>query len=217
MAFITGIILSVFIGDVIDFAGHKITSFRSAMNIKKAEQLGQARRFPEAATLYETVLLDMSETVQPQLFARVKTSQGLMLASLSSRTKNKDDITRAIRAFQESIRVYRADRYPGNYAAAQNNIGILYLQLAEVHNRQDNLHSAISAFDEALRVFTGEKYVENRAMVEANRRRALEEQQKVASTLIMPVVPAAPVVRPAAAHSVPHPVRTRKKVRHARR
>lgn len=205
-----GILLSVFIGDAMDFAARKIASFRVAMHIKKAEQLAGSRRYPEAVALYDGVLVDISETVQPRLFARVKTSKGLTLAAQSAQTKNKDDITRAIRAFEESLRVYRVDQYPEDYAAAQNNIGILYLQLAEVYNRGDNLHSAISAFDESLRVFTGAKNAENRAMVEANRRKAVEEQQKTTPTLIMPVLPPPPPVPVKNS-----PPKKHKRVRHA--
>jgi tetratricopeptide (TPR) repeat protein len=70
----------------------------------------------------------------------------------------EDNVTKAIAAYEEALRVYILEEYPVGYAMIQNNLGAAYRSLAEVKNREVNLAKAVSAYEEALKIYTAEKY-----------------------------------------------------------
>ena len=66
--------------------------------------------------------------------------------------------------FEEAIEEYKHiqeishDKFPYEYAMAQNNLGNTYNGLMKVKDKDINAQNAINAYQEALKIFTVEKY-----------------------------------------------------------
>ncbi|OYT41998.1 MAG: hypothetical protein B6U86_01340, partial [Candidatus Altiarchaeales archaeon ex4484_43] len=83
--------------------------------------------------------------------------------------RNKEEnLTKAIRAYEEALKIRTVEKYPVNYATTQNNLGNAYRTLAEVRNKEENLTKAIRAYEEALKIYTVEKYPVNYATTQNN-------------------------------------------------
>jgi tetratricopeptide (TPR) repeat protein len=76
--------------------------------------------------------------------------------------------------FVEAIEEYKHiqeisyNKFPYEYAMAQNNLGNAYLDLAKVRDKEVNAQNAINAYQEALKIYTVEKYPINYAMAQNN-------------------------------------------------
>jgi len=60
------------------------------------------------------------------------------------------------------------DKFPYEYAMAQNNLGNAYQGLSKVRDKETNSQNAINAYQEALKIYTVEKYPINYAMAQNN-------------------------------------------------
>ena len=74
----------------------------------------------------------------------------------------------AIKAYEESLKVYTPERFPMQYAMTQNNLGNAYSKLAEVKDKAENCKRAIEAYEEALKVRTLECFSIDYAMTQNN-------------------------------------------------
>jgi predicted RNA methylase len=63
-----------------------------------------------------------------------------------------------INACQRALEVFTVEKYPLEYAMAQNNLGNAYNKLAEVKDKETNAQNAIIACQKALEIYTIEKY-----------------------------------------------------------
>ncbi|MDD2777267.1 MAG: tetratricopeptide repeat protein, partial [Methanocellales archaeon] len=77
---------------------------------------------------------------------------------------------KAIKAYNEALKVYTLERFPMDYAMTQNNLGAAYQTLAEVEAKTENCKKAINAYEEALKVFNKEAFPEIYPLVERNLR-----------------------------------------------
>lgn len=69
-----------------------------------------------------------------------------------------ENIARAIRAYEEALRIRTIEKYPVEYAVTQNNLGTAYCCLAEASDREGNLSRAILAYEEALKIYTADEH-----------------------------------------------------------
>jgi tetratricopeptide (TPR) repeat protein len=76
--------------------------------------------------------------------------------------------------YEEAIEEYKQiqeishDKFPYEYAWAQNDCGIAYKELAKIKDQETNDQNAINAFKEALKIYTVEKYPILYAMAQDN-------------------------------------------------
>ncbi|MDP2924508.1 MAG: tetratricopeptide repeat protein, partial [Candidatus Omnitrophota bacterium] len=81
---------------------------------------------------------------------------------------------KAIKAYEEALKVRTLDRFPMQYATTQNNLGTAYRTLGEVEAKAENCKKAIKAYEEALKVFTKEEFPEIYLLVKSNLRKLLD-------------------------------------------
>ncbi|MEM2930854.1 MAG: tetratricopeptide repeat protein, partial [Thermoproteota archaeon] len=75
---------------------------------------------------------------------------------------------KAIKAYEEALKVYTRERFPMDYAMTQNNLGNAYRTLAEVEDKAENCKKAIKAYEEALKIFTEKEFPETHHLVKLN-------------------------------------------------
>ena len=92
--------------------------------------------------------------------------------------ETEENLTRAIRAYKEALKIYTVKKYPVNYAMTQNNLCEAYCSLAVVREKKENLTRAIRAYKEALKIFTVEKYPLFYKLVMSNIRKIKREVKK---------------------------------------
>jgi tetratricopeptide (TPR) repeat protein len=100
--------------------------------------------------------------------AAVSWALGNIYSSISKYRDKRENCEKALRAFNEALKVYTPEEYPVQYATNQNNIGATYGALAEVQDTVPNCEKAIKAFEEALKARTLEKYPLDYAMTQNN-------------------------------------------------
>jgi tetratricopeptide (TPR) repeat protein len=77
-------------------------------------------------------------------------------------------ITIAIKAYREALKITTVEKFPMDYAIAQNNIGTACRTLAKVEERALNCKKAIGAYKNALRIYTEDSYQEYNKIVAGN-------------------------------------------------
>ncbi|MCP1393563.1 MAG: hypothetical protein J5I35_12560, partial [Methanothrix harundinacea] len=92
-------------------------------------------------------------------------------------SQGKDDLKRAIGAFEEALRLYSAEGKLQEHAQTKNNLGDAYLLLSRLEEDDlevvSDLKKAIGAYEEALAFRTAEVHPEDRAETENSLGRAL--------------------------------------------
>ncbi len=89
---------------------------------------------------------------------------------LSNYKERAENCKKAIKAYEEALKVFTKEEFPIDYAMTQNNLGNAYRTLAEVEDKAENCKKAIKAYEEALKVFTKEEFPEIYLLVEHNLR-----------------------------------------------
>jgi tetratricopeptide (TPR) repeat protein len=88
--------------------------------------------------------------------------------TISNYKEKAENCKKAIKAYEEALKVYTLERFPMDYAMTQNNLGTAYSTLAEVEAKAENCKKAIKAYEEALKIFTEEKFPEIYSLVAEN-------------------------------------------------
>ncbi len=112
----------------------------------------------------ENAYWSLAEVIPPgiiktQRFVDYQSEESLIF----KRAVNEDEvkiknITNAINAYEEALKIYTAGEHPLDYAQTQNNLGAAYKTLAEFQNPGENLLKAIGIYEEALKIRTIDKY-----------------------------------------------------------
>ncbi|KUK94351.1 MAG: Uncharacterized protein XE07_2174 [Methanothrix harundinacea] len=88
---------------------------------------------------------------------------------LEQRGKGKDDLKRAIGAFEEALRLYSAEGKLQEHAQTKNNLGDAYLLLSRLEEDDlevvSDLKKAIGAYEEALAFRTAEEWAETQTLL----------------------------------------------------
>jgi len=118
-----------------------------------------------AIGIYEE-LMDTEYDVNKR--ANVQVRLGNCLYKLALYEDERENRKKAIKAYQEALKVYTRQRFPMDYAMTQNNLGTAYSTLAEVEAKAANCKKAIKAYQEALKVYTRQRFPMDYAMTQNN-------------------------------------------------
>lgn len=112
-----------------------------------------------------------SAVSNPVEFSRLKFDLGQFYVGLAKMRNSKADLASAAEAYGEAARAYPVDKFPEEFARAQNVLGLTLKALSHFsgypENRK-NLEKANHAFKEALKVMTADKYPEKHAAIQSN-------------------------------------------------
>lgn len=126
----------------------------------------------DALDIYSSLLGEVSEKKNPELFAEIKHNESVCYLGLTVFEDKYHNLLKSIQASQEALKVYRIEKYPSKYAKTQNNLGTAYYKLSEIMDKEVNLEKAIHVFEEALIIFTLEKYPDNHKVIMSNLEKA---------------------------------------------
>jgi tetratricopeptide (TPR) repeat protein len=83
---------------------------------------------------------------------------GIAYNSLAEVRDKEKNLTKAIFAYKEALKIRTIEKYPIDYAMTQNNLGNAYRSFAEIRDKEENLTKAIRAYEETLKIYIVEKY-----------------------------------------------------------
>lgn len=107
-------------------------------------------RFRKGMNWLQQINTLLEDTGDARLRSNINNSMGIAYRNLSNIENRKDNLRRAIEAFQSALTYYTPETAPLDYALIQNNIGTAYNDLSIVENREENLRLAIEAYQNAL-------------------------------------------------------------------
>ncbi|MDD4897835.1 MAG: tetratricopeptide repeat protein [Methanocellales archaeon] len=100
--------------------------------------------------------------------ADIQKKSGDIYWKLAQYSDKNENCKKAIKAYNEALKVRTLERFPMQYATTQNNLGAAYQTLAEVEAKTENCKKAIKACEEALKVRTLERFPMDYAMTQNN-------------------------------------------------
>jgi len=134
-----------------------------------------------ALSEYKSISKMISPEKYPNEYAHIKNGEGVCCLNLSKKNNKEENLTIAIRAFEEALKIRTIGKFPVDYAETQKNLGESYRRLAEVRDKEENLELAIHAFNESLKIRTCEKFPLDYAKTQSN----IGYAYKVLALLIM--------------------------------
>jgi pyrimidine deaminase RibD-like protein/tetratricopeptide (TPR) repeat protein len=93
---------------------------------------------------------------------------GIVCSTLAEVEDKAENCEKAIKAYEEALKVYTFNRFPSDYAMTQGNLGNVYGILAEEEAKTENCKKAISAYEEALKVYTFDRFPSDYATAQNN-------------------------------------------------
>ncbi len=94
---------------------------------------------------------------------------GICYRGLSEIRNEVENLKKAIQLVRKSLSIFTIDKYPVDYAFAQNNLGNTFNQLSNaILDRETNIKKAIDAYKQAFKIRTLEKYPYDYAKTQNN-------------------------------------------------
>ena len=105
VGFITGLVISGILFDVIKYIGKSFNRVSVSWNISKAEKFYSNGRFSDSVLIYKKTLPKISKD-NKILLAKTKNNLGLSLYKDYTLTKNNDELNEALSLFNEAKTIY---------------------------------------------------------------------------------------------------------------
>ena len=105
VGFITGLVISGILFDVIKYIGKSFNRVSVSWNISKAEKFYSNGRFSDSVLIYKKTLPKISKD-NKILLAKTKNNLGLSLYKNYTVTKNNDELNEALSLFNEAKTIY---------------------------------------------------------------------------------------------------------------
>jgi hypothetical protein len=105
VGFITGLVISGILFDVIKYIGKSFNRVSVSWNISKAEKFYSNGRFSDSVLIYKKTLPKISKD-NKILLAKTKNNLGLSLYKNYTVTKNNDELNEALSLFNEAKAIY---------------------------------------------------------------------------------------------------------------
>jgi tetratricopeptide (TPR) repeat protein len=126
---LTGIIVGILLYYLFEYRKQQSDMSIIETSVNNADELLEKNMAKEALTIYTKNLKLVSEKNEPEMYGHIKNNEGICYTRLSAVSDKEDNLTKAIRACEEALKVYTIERYPVNYATTQNNLGNAYSTL----------------------------------------------------------------------------------------
>jgi tetratricopeptide (TPR) repeat protein len=147
---ISAIIAGVILFYLFEYREKKISRAILVTSVNDADGLVEKDMIEDGLAIYKDVLKKVSGEDESELYGHIKHMEGTCYYRLALLRNKEINLTRAIHAFEEALKIRTLEKYPIDYAKTQNNMGIAYASLSWVQDRQLNLRNAIKAYEEAL-------------------------------------------------------------------
>ena len=100
----------------------KITRTDLMSRVNNADQLLKSDEVGDALLKYEQVLREVSEAKYPDIYAQIKNNQGICYFELARVRDKKKNLTKAIGAYEEALKIYTVERYPLYHEIVASNM-----------------------------------------------------------------------------------------------
>ncbi len=111
----------------------QITRTDLMSRVNNADQLLKSDEVDDALLKYEGVLREVSEARYPDIYAHIKNSQGMCYGKLAQIVDKEENLKKAIRAFEEALKIYTIEKHPLYYEGVASNISRVKQQMKAEH------------------------------------------------------------------------------------
>lgn len=102
----------------------------------------------------------------PKFWAMIQKDLGLYLSMMAIFSRNKEIALMAVENYKNYQKEYSFDKFPLEWANAQENIGNIFFECGKIYNNEDDLDTATKYYIEALNVYEDHKLVKNQKQIE---------------------------------------------------
>ncbi len=129
IAIFGGVISAVFAGVILYylFRNSKRKRFISITesSVNNADQLLEKEMYKEALAKYIEILKNVSEKREPMLYSNINDKEGICYCELAEISNKEDNLTKAIQAFEEALKIHTVEKYPEHYRRIILNIDLV--------------------------------------------------------------------------------------------
>jgi tetratricopeptide (TPR) repeat protein len=93
-------------------------------------------------------------------YGMTQNNLGTAYRTLGEVEEKAENCKKAIKAYEEALKVYTLEDFPMDYGMTQNNLGNAYRTLGEVEEKAENCKKAKQSYEEALKIFTEKEFPE---------------------------------------------------------
>jgi len=105
-----------------EYKTRQITKTDLMSRVNNVDELLNSGLVDDALLKYEEVLRKVSEAKYPDIYARIMNSQGMCYFGWARVRDKKENLTKAIRACEETLRIYTVERYPLYHEEVASNM-----------------------------------------------------------------------------------------------
>jgi tetratricopeptide (TPR) repeat protein len=150
----SAIIAGVILFYLFEYREKRISRTILITSVNNADGLVEKDMIEDGLSIYKDVLKKVSEENESELYGHIKHMEGFCYYRLAFVRNKEMNLTRAIHAFEEALKIRTLEKYPIDYAKTKNNLGIAYCEFSDVRDKETNLIRAIHAFEETLKIIT---------------------------------------------------------------
>lgn len=121
--------------------------------------------YNKASEIYIRILKFAKDTI---IISKTQFNLGNTCMEIAEYKNIVNNCKKAIKAYQEALKVRTLEQFPMQYGMTQNNLGNAYRTLAEVEDKAQNCKKAINAYKKALNVYTKELSIEIHKSIKYN-------------------------------------------------
>ncbi|MEA1995822.1 MAG: tetratricopeptide repeat protein [Campylobacterota bacterium] len=117
-AVLAGIILYY----LFEYRKGKITKKIQITSVNNADRLLDKNMTSDALAIYIETLKITSEKEDPNLYAHIKNNEGISYFNLGIVREKEENLTKAIRAYEEALKIYTVEKYPLYHRGVLSNL-----------------------------------------------------------------------------------------------
>ena len=119
---IGGMVVGIAILYLSEHRAEKIAKTALMADINIADEFLKRNMTYDALAIYQDTLKTVSVGKYPEIYAHIKSGEGVCYYRLANVRDKEENITRAIRAFEEALRIYTVEKYPLYYEIIMSNM-----------------------------------------------------------------------------------------------
>ena len=126
VAIISGAIVAIFAWFLHKISEHRKEKLSKAaiMNLlNEGDELLNKDMSKDALVIYQTILKTTSKDDDPRIYGHIKNNLGICYENFAQVNDKEENHTKAIRAYEEALKIYTVEEYPLYHGIVSSNLG----------------------------------------------------------------------------------------------
>jgi tetratricopeptide (TPR) repeat protein len=90
--------------------------------INSADSFLEKNMNHDALEIYKSMLEIVSEGKDPEIYAHIKNNEGICYDNLAGISNKEENLTKAIKAYEEALKIYTVEKYPLYHNVVMSNM-----------------------------------------------------------------------------------------------